>query len=75
MHLSIDIIWDFGLFPGSNNISSRLELHMIILKIKTSVFPCDGTNMNTPAYFLQVFGREDHQYRVAFDEKITNTGS
>lgn len=51
MHLSIDIICDFGLFTGSNYIRSRLELHMVILKIETFVFLCDGANMNAPAEF------------------------
>lgn len=62
MHLSIDIICDFGLFSASNNIRSKLELHMA-----SSVFLCDGANMTIPA---EIPARS----QVVFDEKITNTG-
>lgn len=41
---------------------------MVILKIKTSVFLCDGANMNSPAELPA-------KSRAVFDEKITNTGS
>lgn len=49
MHLSIDIICDFGLFTGSNYIRiNGRNCIMVILKIKTFVFLCDGANMNAP---------------------------
>lgn len=41
---------------------------MVILKIKTPMFLCDGANMNTPAELPA-------RSWIVFDEKITNTGS
>lgn len=68
MHLSIETICDFGLFSASNNIRSRLELCMVILKIRTSVFLCHGASINIPAELPA-------RSWVVFDEKITNTSS
>lgn len=67
----LDITCDFGLFSASNIIRTHefrgLELHMVMLKITTWVFLCDGANTDGPPGPVT-------RSRARFYEKITNTG-